>query len=570
MSHLDSWEAGKMVLYDLAGQAEYHSSHSAVMETVMQQSPATFITIVDLSNTKLVIEQQVCYWLNFIDSATSKTTNVYIIVVGSHADKCSNEELLEKSDLIQKFAQRRIKRHITFVGFIFMDCRKINSEGMRVLINQLYESHQAIAARAPLISYYCHLLYAFLKSKLETAFCTLHDLVSFISLEETWLIPSEKQFLLDVLITLKDKGMVIFLKNQNEIDASWIVVDIEAILKEINGILFAPKDSLERHNIASDTGIVRSSALKQLFPRYNIDMLNGFLQTLDICHRVNLSGITSNLRSIGISSDENDFLLFFPCFLRCEPNFPISEESFNFGWCLCCREPDYQFFTSRFLHVLLLRLAKICINSANSIDEDFTSDCDVWNNGICWDSREGISTVVELVDYNQRVVVFMSTKLKTRPLMYIEHRSSVIRLIVDLQHELCPNMTTTQYLISPTLFRYSPNKNACLPESALFPMKNVTESMFCHEPYIKSCIKKTHELFSTEEVLKHEPYYQLRNSYVCQLLDRSNAEKPVSQYLLDEVKIICQAQELEQQSHSCLRKFVNRFSIFVGINPIVS
>ena len=28
-----------MVIYDLAGHTEYHSSHSAIMETVMQQSP---------------------------------------------------------------------------------------------------------------------------------------------------------------------------------------------------------------------------------------------------------------------------------------------------------------------------------------------------------------------------------------------------------------------------------------------------------------------------------------------------------------------------------------------------
>ena len=458
MSHLDSWEVGKMVIYDLAGQAEYHSSHSAVMETVMHQSPATFITIVDLSNTELVIEQQLHYWLNFIESATSKTTNAYVIVVGSHADKCSNEEILEKSDSIKKFAQRRIKRHIKFVGFIFMDCRKLSSGGMQDFIDQLHKSHQSIAARAPLISYYCHLLYAFLKSKLEKAFCTLHNLVSLISLEETWLIPSEKQFLLEILTTLNDKGMIVFLLNQNKIDASWIVVDIEAVLEKINGILFAPKDFLEHREIASDTGIVRSSALRKLFPRYNINMLNEFLQTLDICHRVDLSGITSNLRSIGTSSDEKEFLLFFPCFLRCESKFPISEESFSFGWCLCCREPDYQFFISRFLHVLLLRLAKMCINSANSTNESIASDCDVWKNGICWDNCEGISTVVELVDYNQRLVVFMSTKPKTRPLKYIEHRSSVIRLIVDLQCEVCPNMTTTQYLISPALFRYSPNK----------------------------------------------------------------------------------------------------------------
>ena len=50
-TRVESWEVGKMALYDLAGQAEYHSSHSAIMETVMQQSPATFINVINLSNS---------------------------------------------------------------------------------------------------------------------------------------------------------------------------------------------------------------------------------------------------------------------------------------------------------------------------------------------------------------------------------------------------------------------------------------------------------------------------------------------------------------------------------------
>ena len=82
-----------MTLYDLAGQAEYHSSHSAIMETVMQQSPATFINVIDLSKTDDEITQQLHYWF---DSATSKTTSKSsLIIVGSHADLLNKNCKLE-------------------------------------------------------------------------------------------------------------------------------------------------------------------------------------------------------------------------------------------------------------------------------------------------------------------------------------------------------------------------------------------------------------------------------------------------------------------------------------------
>ena len=445
---------------------------------------------------------------------------------------------------------------------------------MQDFIDQLHKSHQAIAARLPLISYYCHVLYAFLKSKPKTAICRLHKLVNLISLEESCPIPSEQQQFLEVLTALNDKGMIIFLMKQEDLDASWIVVDIEAVLTEIIGILFAPKGILEQHEIASNTGIVRSSALQQLFPQYYIEMLTGFLQTLDICHRIDLSGIKTNFKSIGTSSSEEECLLFFPCFLSCQSKIlPSDKSQYSFGWCLCCRDQDDQYFTSRFLHVLLLRLAYTASSIScdrDTISPNYERACKVWNNGIFWDNDEGITTVVELVDTNRRVVVFMSKKDKTNPLNYIKQRSSVNKLIVDLQREFCPNMTTTQYLISKALFNNSPIEDSYPPESALFPMKNVAESMFLHRPYILSCTDESHELFSTEDVLESEPYYQLKNSSVCKLLDSTKAEKLVSQYLLDEVKIICLAQELEQQSHLCLKKYVEKLSIFAGTNPIVS
>ena len=146
MSHIDSKEIGKIVVYDLAGHAEFHSSHSAVMEIVMQQSPATFIHVIDLNNTEEEITQQLHYWLNFIDSTTSATTDdeSCIIVVGSHADLLTREQLQRRSSLVDSLMQRKVIRQ-KYKGMVAMDCRKINTRHTNRLMALLYECHQEIA-----------------------------------------------------------------------------------------------------------------------------------------------------------------------------------------------------------------------------------------------------------------------------------------------------------------------------------------------------------------------------------------------------------------------------------------
>ena len=575
-SHVESWEVGKMTLFDLAGQAEYHSSHSAIMETVMQQSPATFINVIDLSNSDDEIKQQLHYWFNFIDSATSKTiSKSCLIVVGSHADLLSKEQLQSKSAFITNLVQRRVTRQ-EFMGFVTVDCRKIDTAGTRELISLLYKSQQVIAARAPSLSYYCHLLYAFLQSDPEMSVCTLQELVSELSRKDS---PIPSQFVNELLTSLNDKGIIIFLKNQHQIEKSWIVVDTVSLLKTIDGVLFAPKQFKEHSNIVSNTGIMKSSSLKNVFPQYNLEMLVGFLQTLELCHRVNLSGITTNLQSIELSSpgDVDEWFLFFPSLLgtrqQDQPNRPCilpKEEKFSFGWCLCCVDPEYHFFTSRFLHVLLIRIAyTFPLACEPSILPSLNQRrCTVWKNGIFWDNEEGIRTVVELIDHS-RVVVLSSHRSGSRPVECSKHRSAVIRLILDLQQQLCSNIVTAEYLISHSLPRNWPANKICPTDNDLFPFKNVARSMLLHTPYILNSAGISSDL-PTEEILSFEPYCQLSPSSVCELMDSSKADELVSQSLLDEVKTRCQLPQLELQSHSCLRKCIDELSLFSGRNPIVS
>ena len=515
---IKSWEIGKIILYDLAGQAEYHSSHSALMEFTMQQFPATFVLVLDLSDKDTLIIQKLHYWLNFFDNATSRSDDKScLIVIGSHADLLSKGRIklsIVCNTILDNLKQMPSAKRYISVFVHAMDCRKINSSGTHKFVQLLCKSHETIFNRAPKMSYFCHLLYAFLQYE-QIVVCTLKELAAFLAEDDDCPIPLEFSFLTELLVTLHNKGIVVFLKNMEE---SWIVADMDVLLKDINMILFASKEFKEHYEVSSSTGIVRSSSLQQLLPQYNLQMLVSFLKLLEICHCVDLSGITTNLQQIGVSSlDDNhhESLLFFPCLLEIQRSsvlLPSEKDMFSnwFGWCLSCKHQKYCFFTSRFLHVLLLRL----IGTFPLADSDVTASahrqqkrCTVWTNGVSWDNEEGIRTVVEIIDQNQRVVVVMSHTTESRPLKCSKHRSAVIRLIRDLKEELFPKLDVSEYLISPDLLKNWPSKDACLPDKGLCPMENVANSMLLHNPWILSL--KGRLGLKTKNTLLNESYYQI-------------------------------------------------------------
>ena len=578
---IKSWEIGKIVLYDLAGQAEYHSSHSALMEIAMQQFPATFILVVDLHDEDAEIIQKLHYWLNFADNATSRSNDKScLIVIGSHFDLLSNEEIINKPSLVKNTLEEISLMRLKYIGMIGMDCRKINSSFTRLFIQTLCKSHETMLNRAPKMSYYCHLLYAFLQYE-QIVVCTLEELAALLAADDDCPIPSEYSFLTELLVALSNKGLVVFLKD-DVIENSWVVADTDVLLKDINGILFAPKEFKEHHEVSSSTGIVHSSSLQQLLPQYNLQMLVSFLELLEICHHVNLSGIATNLQQIGVASpdgDHHESLFFFPCLLEIQRScvlLPDEEGMFSnwFGWCLSCKHQKHCFFTSRFLHVLLLRL----IGTFPLADRDATASahrqqkrCTVWTNGVSWDNEEGIRTVVELIDQNQCVVVVMSHTEESRPLQCSKHRSAVIRLIRDLKKELFPQLKVNEYLISSDdLLKNWPSEDMCLPDKVLCPMKNVANSMLLHNPWILS-LKGRVEL-RTEKTLLNESYYQLSPFSVCELLDENKANVQVPQNLLNEVNIRLplNLSQTVKHTHLSLQKVIEKFSIFSGLNPIVS
>ena len=181
--HIQS-ELGNFVVYDFAGQQEYYSSHAAVLEHVMQQSAVMFLCLVDLSKSNESICQSLHYWLSFINNACSSVAVIsHVAIIGSHSDLVqSPEEEKEKNSLIQAMTARRIK-HQEFAGYLSMDCRQGNTDASRQLVSMLTNSQNAINTSQPVISFYCHVLYAFLRTKLDVVGCSLQYLTSAITEE---------------------------------------------------------------------------------------------------------------------------------------------------------------------------------------------------------------------------------------------------------------------------------------------------------------------------------------------------------------------------------------------------
>ena len=174
---IQSEQVGNFVVYDFAGQQEYYSSHSAVLEQVMQRSAAMFLCVVDLSKSMENICESLRYWLSFIDNACRTAEGrSHVLIIGSHADNIIASSLKEKTSQVGTIATRRIKRQ-EYKGFISMDCRIPNSDASRRLIATLTNSQRAITASQPAIHYFSHVVYAFLCTKLNVVGCTLNDLV---------------------------------------------------------------------------------------------------------------------------------------------------------------------------------------------------------------------------------------------------------------------------------------------------------------------------------------------------------------------------------------------------------
>ena len=644
---------GNTVLYDMAGQVEYYSSHAAVIENTLQSSPPAFLVVVNLSESKDEIQTKLRYWWSFIDNhAARSTAPPHVILIGSHADvaRSRGERVQEKMSSISA-ALRQLSFSCHFAGEVALDCRDPASRELDQLCHAVNQTCISLRKLAD-VDLHCHALYAFLLDRFPSEVaCTLPEIATSIKKADA-LLPPTTENLLPLLSTLSDRGLILIIWNRTRLEDTWVILNKDAILSEVNGTLFAPTYFTQYKQLATSTGVVSLSRIAHLFPKYDAEMIIQFLIHLDFCFKIedretllklaeqvasHVASVTSvqqsepeshqNSEQTETSSHTHDALnvqsnqevttqdpldeyYFFPALVSIVNPHQVwveNEIMHNCAWYCECDNPN-QFLSTRFLHVMILRLAFFFALAPGQRRPQQDAPvlhrrCSVWKHGIGWWS-DNIETVVEVGLQGQWIVVMMRCSHGAE-VNCAQYRSSVIQTIVSTKAKLCPNVNMMQFFLHPSQIKYPFKPSGDLSVYSLTDISNAFAKK--HEHVIdQHCHCNP---VAIEELLFFEPYFNVGPELLNELFSKDNASNVVAedflahlastlypQMALYEKAINPQALAYQREIHNeeteagkCLilfrklhqriqgqrtyenfHKELDKFSIFCGKNPMVS
>ena len=467
---------GNIILHDFAGHSEYYSSHSAVIENLLQGSGGVFLIVVNILEKEPV--KQLHQWLTVVRNEAQKALNqCHVIVIVSHVDEISNpvERRRRKEEIQEIIVRERCDS-------VFLDCRKLGGSGMDSFFNKLSSACGSIRSTSGKnLSLYCHMMYGLLEERKENIL-TLSDVMSADKDNNDYFIPDKREDVLDVLDSLHSTGLISVLKSENKV---WVVVNKGILLTEVDGILFAPETFKEHVDIASNTGIVSVSGLTRLFPKYDPDMLICFLKNMDLYQELNPSFLRmTNLHQLVVEEEEEggterrgERLLFFPCLLSTDRPDEMTSQVYQFGWCLQCTS-KHHFFPPRYFHVLSLRLAyKMALPQE---DDKLKRRCTFWKNGLYWSNSHGVGSLVEIVDESQCVLVMMSCEKGYSDNM-VSLRRDVIGEVMSVYKESCPSLEVKELVIDPKELAYPVNTPR---EGTVYSVKDILSAIDKREEFL--------------------------------------------------------------------------------------
>ena len=456
-----------MVIYDLAGHHQYFSSHSACLEAISLDSPAIFLLLQDLRKESDVISKEVYYWSSMIDGVCHKCPQKSsVIVVGTHVDLLTSEQLTTKLDHLGSIARKAIS-HQTLVDIIAVNVTKIYSGDMNLFGDLLYRTNKDVLSMSPPISMMCHLMLAFLKEKLspDMQAISLSDLLVCLEADQDKAIDPDITAVVPLLKTLSEKGLIVFIPFEDP-HSSWIVLRKESILKVVNGALFAHQSLKEYAPLTSNTGIIPTANIKSTFPEYNIDMITQFMIHFEIGQAVDLSQINTNMKAEDSTCSD---LLYIPALISVDRPCSATVPNNSFRWSETVKFID-QFFTPRFHHVLLYRLPVQFALPAAQITSFhshlFHRRCDVWSRGLMWLSETGVATVVEISESFQSISITISFTNKRDP-KYLELAHSVREVIKKTRQEFCPHLEVLEVVSCPPVDSSDPSSDTRVELSSL-------------------------------------------------------------------------------------------------------
>ena len=622
---VENAKEGRIIMYDFAGQHEYYSSHAAVMESMASAPGSLVMIVVDLSRDSEEITHSLNYWSSFMHNLASQgPAKPQLVIVGSHADviKARGEQPSTKlSDVCKKLGD------LSATAKVALNCKRLASAGLNVLFD-LISSHAKKFQKRFDLDLQAYFVNAVIKQSMsDTIACHFSDIVKLTSSDENShlrrhdLLPQSDDDLAHHLTTLSEHGQLLFLKNGQDISKSWVILNKEVLLTEINGILFAPAYFKQHQHVSTASGIVSFSKLKAVFPTYDSAMITSFLAHLEFCQKVTESEalIINGQRFESESLKPEQYYYFSKLVKNARPediSRSIERSHYKCGWFLH-RKHNHQFLMCRFLHILMLRMTfRFALRSVcGSCDASPGRRFKVWKNGVYWQTLGGVEAIVEAIEDNQGVMVMLGCPAG-REVDCVKLRSDIIRTILEAKQQFSAAVEVTENLVHPVQSQLSlhPLK---IPKSVPLDslskaietdcrviettdshdkcVKTEIESLLHFEPYACLTREIVQRLFnpvaSTLETsddflnkIAHSAYswtkqfqkaLNVTNGMVERIRSQTTEERSVFPELSHPVSdcltmLRAWKQSSSTPTHKSLREALDDYSVFAGRSPLVS
>lgn len=219
---------------------------------------------------------------------------------------------------------------------------------------------------------------------------------------------------------------------------------------------------------------------------------------MQLCERISFDMLKyTNLSPLQNYEGQQD-LLFIPALLTSRERPSCRNLKFKFGWCLQSVENNRKYFTSRFLHVLILRLAYERSLVKTSENPHIRRGCTVWSTGIMWINGYGTTTLVELINNNQCLVLLMAYQEGLQYNM-VPIRRDVITDILSVQQDHCASLQPKEFVIDPSqLDTVRTITDDLLSTLVLYDVNSIASTVYDRKPCVVSFNDPNREILLSE------------------------------------------------------------------------
>ena len=522
---------GSIILYDCAGHQQYHPGLAAILERQVECSPAIFVVVVDVNQKNEEILKVLMHWTYFLNCVTGSSTfgRSHVIIVGSKADQ-SSMSFGDFQDCCISWINNDLNG-LTFEGGVMLDCRKMWSNGLTNLLSILSQSCVAIRSDYPFKLQFEHLsLYAFCIEQMPDSFSVSSLKTALQAEEESSNLPQGDEALLESLMLLHKKGLVFYLESEEVFGNSYVVTELNVILHQVFGRLFAPSGSPEYLPLNINTGMVPLSHLEQHF--FEPQMILLLLQHLSLAVKIPHTELLFVPGLVGIEKSQLNGLV-------------TCNDGYCFGWLSEFKEesPSHLHFIPFFLQMMQLKIVDMFVKQyIKENDSDIASPrrhtYNIWENGIHWVDKNEIECVIE-VSEERRAVLLLIACPKGREFQSVLHRFQLLGIMKSLQDRFfafCSHHLMTSLVANSELFQYP---NLIVTDASKCPIQDLRAAVLTGRKSVEfasssSQHNQRQHSISLNELLIFDSYLHIPHKALVDLL-KQECKEAVPKHLMTDV-----------------------------------